>query len=159
MWSSAYLPGLFDNSLAGAPPPHQAPLYCVAECSLVCLHFPCRHHELARASLCLREARTLEATVDSRSVYLDLTLRVRTTSPPFNAATRLYTIVPNRRNPRAQSQLLNVAHSHCADAKRNRFTRNSTESEESKRRCAHLLWRASVRPPRAGVCVTTTKVK
>ena len=84
----------FDNSLTGAPPPHQAPLYCVAECSLVCLHFPRRHHELARASLRRREARTLAATVGLRSGYLDLILRARTAS--FTAVQRGYTPIHDR---------------------------------------------------------------
>lgn len=83
-----------DNSLAGAPPPHQAPPYCVVACSLERLHFPRRHHELARASLRRREARTLAATVGLRSGYLDLILRARTAS--FTAAPRAYAPMNDR---------------------------------------------------------------
>ena len=58
------------------------------------LHFPRRHHELARASLRRHEARTLAETVGLRSGYLDLILRARTAS--FTAAPRAYAPMNDR---------------------------------------------------------------
>jgi len=62
-----------------------------------------------------------DARTTTRSARLWTTVVTLASVEYTHGATRLYTarVVPNRRNPRAQSQLLNVAHSHCADAKRN----------------------------------------